>query len=161
MKLLEEFDIQSKKELWVLFKQFVKFGVVGFSNTVISLAIYYIFVLVNRELYIVGNTTGFVVSVLNAYYWNHKYVFQKPNKGHVKYLLRTFVGYGCTFGLSTFLLFIMVQYLGISQMVAPVINLMITVPLNFLINKFWTFKIMEGIAYENRGNCLEDKAPRH
>lgn len=52
---------------------------------------------------------------------------------------KTFVAYGATFVLSSVLLFLMVQIIGISQMVAPIINLAITTPLNFIINKFWTF----------------------
>jgi len=41
--------------------------------------------------------------------------------------------------LSSALLFLLVQVIGISQMIAPIINLAITTPLNFVINKFWTF----------------------
>ncbi|MEG2931919.1 MAG: GtrA family protein [Ruthenibacterium sp.] len=32
------------------------------------------------------------------------------------------------------------QYWGVSEWIAPVINLVITIPLNFILNKFWTFK---------------------
>lgn len=120
--------------------QFVKFGIVGLSNTLISMSIYYIFVFINRKLYIIGNTVGFVVSVFNAYYWNHKYVFNKTDIGHMKPLIKTFVAYGVTFMLSTGMLFVMVRYLGISEYIAPVINLIVTIPLNFVLNKVWAFK---------------------
>ena len=120
-------------------KQFIKFGIVGVSNTAISLAVYYVFVFISQDLYIVGNTIGFVVSVLNAYYWNNKFVFNKTEKGNTKLLIKTFTSYGGTFLLGTALLFVMVNYVGISEKIAPMINLFITVPLNFLLNKFWTF----------------------
>lgn len=120
--------------------QFVKFGIVGLSNTLISMGIYYIFVFINRKLYIIGNTVGFVVSVFNAYYWNNKYVFEKTDTGHMKPLIKTFVVYGTTFVISTALLFVMVSYLGISEYIAPAINLIITIPLNFVLNKVWAFK---------------------
>lgn len=123
-----------------LFKQFIKFGIVGVSNTAISLLVYYFFIWLSKDLYIVGNTVGFTVSVFNAYYWNNKYVFQKGEEGHVKPLLRTFAAYGMTFLMSTGLLYLWVDVLGVSEVIAPIISLLITIPMNFLLNKFWTFK---------------------
>ena len=122
------------------FRQFIKFGLVGVSNTLISLAVYYIFVWIDKSWYLAGNTAGFIVSVLNAYYWNSKYVFRKSGKGNAKPLLKTYLSYGSTFILGTVLLYVMVRFLHISEMLAPMINLAVTVPINFLLNKFWTFK---------------------
>jgi len=140
MNLLSKLGIYSKEDFYRFVKQFMKFGMVGVLNTAISLGIYYAFVVINPTLYIIGNTVGFVVSVLNAYYWNNKYVFQKSEQGHLRTILKTFMVYGGTFVLSTILLYVMVEYLGISKIIAPIINLIITIPLNFLINKFWAFK---------------------
>lgn len=121
-------------------KQFIKFGLVGVTNTAISLGIYYTIVLIDPAIYIFGNALGFVVSVLNSYHWNNKYVFRKSEKKHLNTVLRTFLAYGSTLVLSTILLFVMVELLGIHQYLAPVFNLLITIPLNFFINKYWTFK---------------------
>ena len=119
--------------------QFVKFGIVGVSNTLISLAVYYAVILYRRDWYIAGNILGFVVSVLNSYYWNSKYVF-KMQDDRLRTLIRTFAAYGTNLLLGTFLLWLFVEKLGISPFVAPVINLVITVPLNFVLNKFWVMK---------------------
>lgn len=140
MSSLSKLKIHSKEDFYSFVKQFAKFGMVGISNTAISLAIYYAFIFINPTLYIAGNTVGFIVSVLNSYYWNNKYVFQKSEQGHLKTILKTFMAYGGTFVLGTILLFVMVEILGISKYLAPIINLIITIPLNFLINKFWAFK---------------------
>jgi Predicted membrane protein len=140
MKLLSEMKIYSKDDLSGLVKQFARFGLVGVSNTIISLAIYYAFVFVNHSLYIEGNTVGFMVSVLNAYYWNKKYVFRRSEQGHLQTIFKTYLAYGGTFITGTLLLFLMIEILGISRFLAPIINLIITIPLNFLINKFWAFK---------------------
>ncbi|MDR3541819.1 MAG: GtrA family protein [Desulfosporosinus sp.] len=140
MSSLSKLKIHSKEDFNSFVKQFAKFGLVGVLNTSISLAIYYAFLFINPTLYILGNTVGFVVSVLNSYYWNNKYVFQKSEQGHSKTILKTFMAYGLTFVLGTILLFLMVEILGIAKYLAPIINLVITIPLNFLINKFWAFK---------------------
>ena len=127
------------KFFFATFKQFIKFGLVGVSNTLISLGTYYLLYFLGIN-YLIANTVGFIVSVLNSYYWNNKYVFKKTQNGHLKPLIKTFLSYGSTFLLSTFLLFVMVQWLGISEVLAPIISLVITIPLNFLMNKFWAFK---------------------
>ena len=58
-----------------------------------------------------------------------------------KALLKTYVSYSFTgLFLNSVLLVLWVRYLGISEFVAPVINLMISVPINFIINKFWAFR---------------------
>ena len=54
--------------------QFLKFCVVGLSNTVISLAVYYIILYFGAH-YVIASILSFIISVLNAYYWNYKYVF--------------------------------------------------------------------------------------
>lgn len=131
--------LRSKEDRERIIRQFIKFGLVGVSNTLLSLAIYYALVYLNVN-YIIANTVAFLISVLNAYYWNNRFVFNKTTSGHLKPLLKTYMAYGSTFLLSTSLLFVMVHYLGISQYIAPLINLAITVPLNFLANKLWAFK---------------------
>jgi len=129
----------NESELWKLAKQFIKFGIVGLSNTFISLAIYYILIHF-KVYYIVENSIAFAVSVLNAYYWNNKFVFKKSSEGNSKPMIKTFMSYGTTFILSTILLGIMVGHLNISEVIAPIIILIITIPLNFLMNKFWAFR---------------------
>lgn len=124
--------------------QFIKFGIVGVSNTLISLAVYYVCVLALGWHYQVGNLLGFVIGTTNAYFWNSRYVFKmgahRTFAEHAKSYAKTFVAYGGTFLLSTALLWLWVDRLGISDKIAPLINLCITIPLNFVINKFWTFK---------------------
>jgi len=138
--LFSKFNQENKQGFMKLFIQFFKFGIVGLSNNIIYLGIYYIFIFIDHHLYIVGNTTGFVVSVLNAYYWNSKYVFKKQEKRHIRLILKSFGVYGLTFLLGTGLMYLMVEFMGISKVIAPIINLSVTIPLNFLLNKFWTFR---------------------
>lgn len=124
------------------FLQFIKFGLVGVSNTLVAWACYYFFLWVNEDLYIVGSVVGGIVSIANAFYWNDKYVFKSNNndwKSKLKRLGRTYISYSGTSVLGVLLLWAEVSFFGISKILAPPINLLITVPLNFLINKYWTF----------------------
>ena len=128
----------SKEAIIASAKQFLKFGIVGVSNTLIALFIYYSLIFLNVH-YIIANTAGFLVSVMNAYYWNSKYVFKKNSEGHKNSFIKSFLSYGSTFVLGTLFLFIMVHYLGISDKVAPILNLILTIPANFLLHKLWVF----------------------
>lgn len=121
------------------FFQFFKFCVVGVSNTIVSLGTYYVLIWINFH-YIVANTCGFIASVINAYYWNRKYVFNKTQKGNIKPLLKTFISYGITFLLSNLMLLILIDKYNVSQLVAPVICIIVTTPINFVFNKLWAFK---------------------
>ncbi|MEG0049891.1 MAG: GtrA family protein [Clostridia bacterium] len=131
-------------KLW----QFAKFGLVGVSNTLISLGVYQLCVQVFHIHYLLANVLGFVVSVSNAYFWNSRYVFsdgqKKTVKQHLTAFARSFTAYGGTFLLDCALLVFWVEICHVSKTLAPILNLMITVPLNFLVNKLWAFKERQG-----------------
>lgn len=138
-------------DIFMSFMQFAKFGIVGASNTILSYVIYVVSLLgfqkwgiFSKVDYLVSSFIGFVLSVLWSFYWNNKMVFtlQQGEKRSVwKSLVKTFVSYSFTgLFLSNVLLVLWVHALHISEFTAPIINLFVTVPLNFVINKFWTFK---------------------
>ena len=119
--------------------QFIKFGLVGVLNTAISLAVYYIFIYINPALYLWGQTVGWVVSVLNAFYFSNRVVFKQESNTPKELwlrLLRSYIAYGSTFLLSLLLLYLQIEIWHISEWIAPIINLLITIPLNFIVNKF-------------------------
>ena len=124
--------------------QFVKFGIVGASNTLISLGTYQLFLHGFGLHYQLANLLSFLVSVCNAYYWNLRYVFKNDSQmtamQHLQAFGKALTSYGSTFLLSTILLAFWVETCGISKTLAPAINLLITIPLNFVLNKYWAFR---------------------
>ena len=144
--------------------QFVKFGVVGFSNTAISYVIYSALVYMKLH-YLVANVLAFSVSVLNSFFWNNKYVFKRRDnqeRNLAKTLIKTYVSYAITgLALQSALLIVFVDVLHISKYLTPLLGLTktavadtddmskylaqllglaVTVPLNFVLNKKWAFK---------------------
>lgn len=125
------------------FVQFVQFCVVGLSNTLISYLIYAVFVLLGWN-YILGSIVGFVVSVTNSFYWNNKYVFKQENGKHRSILasyVKTFLSYAATgLVLANILLVIWVEVLHLPELLGPIVSLLVTIPLNFILNKLWAFR---------------------
>ncbi|MCM1048759.1 MAG: acyltransferase family protein [Clostridiales bacterium] len=149
------------------FWQFIKFCIVGVSNTLISQGIYFLIVYLGGN-YIFAYTLGFVISVLNAYYWSNKYVFKEDENAEKrvwwKVLLKTYAAYFWGFLVSAILLVFWVDIIKLSRFMAPVeavfrnwglykfdakmlgelaasvLNMFVTIPMNFIINKFWAYR---------------------
>ncbi len=123
--------------------QFIKFGIVGVSNTLIAYIAYSICVYVGIH-YLIANAIGFFISVLNAYYWSDRFVFKKgegESRSVLWTLAKTYIAYGSTgLLLASILLCLYVDKLHISEYIAQLLVLVVTIPLNFIINKFWSFK---------------------
>jgi len=124
--------------------QFIKFCIVGLSNTALSYIIYAVLVYVGLY-YIVASVTAFLLSVLNSFFWNNKYVFKpggdQQKRGIWNTLIKTYISYSFTgLILSNILLYFFVDILHISEYIAPLLGLVITIPLNFIMNKKWAFK---------------------
>lgn len=131
--------------------QFLKFGIIGVSNTIISYVLYALTLLYLQKNhlfangdYLIAQLVGFILSVLWSFYWNNRMVFKVEDGEHRswwKALIKTYISYSFTgLFLNTFLLILWVDVLGISEYIAPIVNLLISVPLNFIINKFWAFR---------------------
>ena len=135
---------------WQNITQFVKFGMVGLSNTVISYVIYVGALLMFQKNdwletvdYLIAQVIAFVLSVLWSFYWNNKYVFKQDEdeeRNILHALLKTYISYAFTgLFLNSVLSWIWVEIVHIPKLFAPIINLLISVPLNYVMNKFWAF----------------------
>ena len=126
-----------------IIKQFVKFGIVGLSNTLIGYGVYFICIYIGLH-YLIANFFGFFVGVLNAYYWSDRFVFKKEDgeyRSVIESLIKTYLAYGSTgLLLSSILLYFYIDKLHISEYIAQLFVLVVTIPLNFIINKYWSFK---------------------
>ncbi len=139
-------DLTDKKRQ--TFKEFLQFGLVGVSNTIISYLLYVVTLLLVSKSgvkfdYIIANIVSWLLSVLWSFYWNNKFVFKKEEgeKRNIwAALFKTYVSYGFTgLILNNILSVLWVSVLHISKMLAPIINLVINIPINFFMNKLWAF----------------------
>ena len=123
--------------------QFIKFGTVGAINTVLSYAItngaYYLLHLHEQ----ISNIIAFVITVFISFMLNGRFVFteNKEERNFWKSLLKVYASYSITgVFLTAILLYIEEELLGIPHYIATLMNLVVTIPINFLLNKFWAYK---------------------
>jgi len=138
-RLFMQLGIANKTDFILVIKQFTKFGLVGISNVFLTLVIYYLLVSVGVN-YFISYIIAFATSVLNAYYWNYKFVFNRCDTKKSKQLVKIYVSYSVTLLMSVYMMFLLVDVLEISEWVAPLFIIFITVPINFMLNKFWVFR---------------------
>ena len=130
--------------------QFVRFGVVGVSNTAISYGVemlgYYVLFAASpmdeRLKVILVSALSFVVSTINSYYWNNRFVFRGGKKRFSRHLVDYFRMAAC-YAVTGLILSPLIKLglgrLGMPFWAASISTLIVTIPLNFLLNKFWAF----------------------
>ena len=126
------------KKLFYKYEKFIKFAIVGFGNLFISLITYYILVFFSIN-YQIANIGGFITGSLNGYIWNRIWVF-KNSKKNLSSIVKFYLSYLSTWLLSAILLYIWIEIFNISDKIAPIINVVITTPINYFMNKYWVFK---------------------
>ncbi len=131
-----------KNRVCVLIKQLLSFGFVGGIITLLSLLIYWGCIHVGIH-YEIANAFGFVVTVALAYVLNNRLTFRSNTevRWSFKALLKTYASYSVTgLFMASGLLWLWTHMFGINENYAPLLNLFFTIPINFVLNKFWVFR---------------------
>lgn len=118
--------------------QFIKFGIVGLGNTLITFIVYSILVKLNIY-YVLANIIAYFVGVINSFFWNSSWVFKKSQKDF-SLLLKFIIVNLITLAITTFVLYIGVDMLNLNKYIAQIIGTIIGILFNFTLNKLWTFK---------------------
>jgi putative flippase GtrA len=124
------------------YMQFIKFALVGASNSAVYLAVYYAFIWVSDAIVIAmtAQALAWALSVGNSFVWNRKFVFEDSQEVWWRALGKTFAGYSSCFLVSSLLTFIQIELLGVPAAVVPLVNLPIMGPINFVILKYWALR---------------------
>lgn len=119
-------------------EKFIKFGFVGIINTGLNFLVYNILLFFGVD-FIVANTIGFGVGMINSFIWNNYWVFKTKSKSP-KIMIKFITVNLILLGLANVLLFIFVKEFGIEERIAQVLVVIINMLINFVASKFWTFK---------------------
>lgn len=119
--------------------QLAKFCAVGASGYVVNLVVFAIGVHGFGLHYLVAATCSFLVAVTNNYAWNRVWTF-RGQRGHVAYQgLRFLVVSTIALAANLLILHALVQ-VGLVEVLAQAIAIVLVTPLNFVGNKVWSFR---------------------
>ncbi len=125
--------------------QFVKFGIVGVSNTLITFAVYTLLLKGFGVWYLAASAIGFVVGAVNGFLWNRRWTF----RGHVGDAL-TPVRWGIVqsagLALNLGLLYVFVHDAGLDELLGQAFATVIVTVLTFIANRAWTFRVRPPLA---------------
>jgi dolichol-phosphate mannosyltransferase len=119
-------------------EQLVKFCVVGLSGYLVNLWVFSLLVLALDLHYIPAAVCSFLVAVTNNYTWNRLWTF-RAQRGHVAYQgVRFLVVSTLALGANLLVLHLLVT-LGLAEIPAQAIAIVLVTPVNFVGNKLWSF----------------------
>ncbi len=121
-------------------KQAIKYGIVGVSNTLITMLVIWVMMKLFGCREGLSNLTGYIAGLLNSFVWNKQWTFKESStgwkKGAVRFALVFAVCYILQYGLVLFLN----NQLTIDHYYNHLIGMIFYTVINFAMNKFYTFK---------------------
>ena len=112
-------------------KEYASFLLSGAANTGLTYALYALFLFFVP--YKLSYSLAYVCGIVFSYYLNSKFVFKQPVT-LAKFLKYPAV-YIVQYGLGIIILYICIDILGVSKWLAPIVVIVISLPVTFVISK--------------------------
>jgi putative flippase GtrA len=119
--------------------QFVKFGIVGVSNTLLTLAIYTLLLKVFGVWYLAASAIGFIAGTVNSFLLNRRWTF-RGHVGDAYTPVRWTVVQCAGLGINEGLLFVFAHEARVEKLLAQVLATAIVTVSTFSANRAWTFR---------------------
>jgi putative flippase GtrA len=118
--------------------QLARFCIVGASGYVVNLTVFTLLLHGAGMHYLLAATASFLVAVTNNYTWNRLWTF-RGQRGHVGYQGLRFLIVSTLSLCANLLLLALLVRLGLQEVLAQAIAIVLVTPLNFVGNKLWSF----------------------
>lgn len=132
--------------------QFIKFGIVGVSNTAVDWVVFYVLVNVISDInHSLAKAVSFIVAVLNSYLWNTIWTFRKEYQKvgsdtgaksaiFVKFIVVSLVGWGINVLVYSWAARSVSYQIFDHDLIPLVLASGAAIVWNFFANKLWTYK---------------------
>jgi putative flippase GtrA len=125
--------------------QFVKFGIVGVSNTLLTFAVYGLLLKVFGVWYLAASAIGFIVGATNGFLLNRRWTFQ-GHVGDALTPLRWAIVQTTGLGINEGLLYLFVQDARLEKLLAQAFATGVVTVTTFSANRAWTFRARSPVA---------------
>jgi putative flippase GtrA len=131
-------------EIKTTIRQAIKYGLVGVGNTLLTLLIIWLMMKKLSCSDLVSNVVGYAVGVVNSFFWNKQWTFKSSDDWG-----RSALRFGLVFGICYLL---QLGFLLCLNKVSPIVDtyynqviaMVFYTGINFLMNKYFTFKEQKG-----------------
>lgn len=120
--------------------QFVKFGIVGVSNTLLTFAVYTLLLKVFGVWYLAASAIGFVVGATNGFLLNRRWTF-RDHVGDSLTPVRWAVVQGGGLAINEALLYVFVHDASLDKLLAQAMATVVVTVSTFFVNRAWTFRM--------------------
>ncbi len=133
------------KELFIKYKEVIRYLIVGVMTTVISLGSYYIFTRTfldpeNALQLQIANVLSWICAVTFSYIASRRYVFESKNPNIVKEVLSFFAARLATLGMDMGIMFIGTTLLHIDDRIVKLFVQFVVIIANYVFSKLLVFK---------------------
>ncbi|GIX41674.1 MAG: polysaccharide biosynthesis protein GtrA [Leptospiraceae bacterium] len=136
---MNQFITNLKNTFYRTTKQFVKFGIVGIINTIITLSIIFILSNYYDVHYIISNAIGYIAGFINSFIMNKFWTFK--SKGNVfKESIWFIIVFLISYGIQLIVLYYLHGILNYNENLSQILSMIVYTVVNFLLNKFLTFR---------------------
>lgn len=124
-----------------IFRQFIKFSLVGVINTIIDFSVYLFFSRLIGLYFLYANIIAILVAMTFSFIANKYWTFQNNEKKIKSQYVKFTLVNGVYFLLNNMIVFVLVEYLVFYDLGAKIIAVITGLIWNFLANRHWTFKV--------------------
>jgi len=130
--------------------QFVKFGIVGISNTLLTLVVYTVLLKVFGVWYLAASAIGFAVGATNGFLLNRRWTFRE-HVGDALTPVRWGIVQSGGLAINEGLLYLLVHDGRLDKLVAQVCATAVVTVTTFIVNRAWTFRVHAPVAADVPG----------
>ena len=119
--------------------QFIKFGLVGVTNTLITAFVIWILLKGFHYSDYISNFIGYIIGLTNSFIWNRKWTFESKTKLSVT-IFKFIVTFAISYLFQLGNLYLLLHFTSIDPYICQLISIVVYTCINFALNKYYTFK---------------------
>lgn len=121
------------------FIQFIKFGIVGVSNTLLTAITIWILLKVFHSSDYISNFAGYIIGLINSFIWNRKWTFASKSKMGIT-VFKFIVTFAISYLFQLGNLYLLLHFTHIDSYISQLLSIVVYTCINFVLNKYYTFK---------------------